>query len=111
MNNKEYQKFVEEGAHPSYDDKLAIVGLVGEVGELADVVKKKCIYEDMSRFERKFGMTIEEKIKDEAGDVLWQYVLVLCRFGISIDDVMEYNVRKLRARHKDGIPARDGGNR
>ena len=87
MTIQEYQKYVREGANPIYDQTLAILGLVGEVGELCDVgadscatgqakeflkleslvgklcdiIKKVKIYSDMSKFESKYGMTAENK--------------------------------------------------
>lgn len=110
MTIKEYQKYVEEGASPSYTQQLSLLGLMGEVGELSDVVKKQNIYSDMSKFEQKYGMSVKEKICDEAGDVLWQYMLVLCKYGLSIEDVIEYNVAKLNKRHGGaGKTAADGG--
>lgn len=110
MTINEYQDYVREGASAAYDKKLAIIGLVGEVGELSDVVKKESIYEDMSKFVAKYGMSVEDKIKDEAGDVLWQYMLILNKYNLSIDDVIEENVRKLNSRHGgSGKIAKDGG--
>ena len=87
MDIKEYQEYVRAGASPAYDQHLALLGLVGEIGELCeagnatvspmgtclklesyvgqlcDVIKKVHIYLDMSKFEKKYGMTAEEKIK------------------------------------------------
>lgn len=109
MNIKEYQSFVESGASSSYDKKLSILGLVGEVGELADVVKKESIYPDMSKFTEKYGMPVEDKIKDEAGDVLWQFTLVLCKYNLSFEEVLDYNVNKLLNRHGGVKNRNDGG--
>ena len=110
MTIQEYQKYVEEGANPIYDDKLAVLGLVGEVGELCDVIKKQHIYADMSKFEAKYGMSVKDKIKDEAGDCLWQLALVLSKFQLTFDQVIEYNVEKLNKRHGGaGKTAVDGG--
>lgn len=109
MNNKEYQKFVKEGASPKYDNKLAIIGLVGEVGELADVVKKETIYEDMSKFVEKYGMSVKDKIIDEAGDVLWQFVCLLNIYDVSLEEVMNKNYDKLMKRHGGIKVSRDGG--
>lgn len=87
MNMKDYQDYVRDGANPIYDQTLAILGLVGEVGELCevgadscakgqakafleleslvgklcDIIKKVKIYSDMSKFEAKYGMTAENK--------------------------------------------------
>lgn len=93
MTISEYQKYVEEGANPVYDQSLALLGLVGEVGELCeagtvtagpaadflalegqigklcDVIKKVHIYSDMSKFEAKYGMTAAEKVAELAGNI------------------------------------------
>lgn len=110
MTIQEYQKYVEEGANPVYDQSLALLGLVGEVGELCDVCKKVRIYDDMSKFEAKYGMSVREKAIDEAGDCLWQLALVLSKFGTTFDEVIEANVAKLNKRHGGaGKTASDGG--
>lgn len=110
MTIQEYQEYVRAGASPAYDQQLALLGLVGEVGELCDVGKKQAIYSDMSKFEKKYGMTVPEKIKDEAGDCLWQLALVLCKYDLTFDEVINYNVEKLNARHGGaGKTAVDGG--
>lgn len=107
---RDYQDYVMDGASPNYDRRLAMLGLMGEVGELADVIKKEAIYNDMSKFESKYGMSVKDKIADEAGDVLWQYMLVISKYGLDINEVIEKNVAKLNARH-DGPnkTAQDGG--
>lgn len=110
MNSKNYQEFVETSASSKYDNKLAIIGLVGEVGELADVVKKQTIYDDMSKFVEKYGMSVRDKIIDECGDTLWQLTLVMCKYGVTIEEVMDKNYEKLTKRHGGaGKTASDGG--
>lgn len=110
MTISEYQKYVEEGANPVYDQSLACLGLVGEVGELCDVMKKVRIYDDMSKFEAKYGMSVKDKIRDEGGDCLWQLALVFSKFGLTFEDVIEANVAKLNKRHGGaGKTATDGG--
>lgn len=109
MTIEEYRQFVIEGASPAYDSKLALLGLVGEVGELADVVKKENIYSDMSKFVDKYGMSVKDKIIDEAGDVFWQYTLVLAKYGVTLEEVMEKNFAKLTKRHGGVKTSADGG--
>ena len=104
-----YEDFVKHAASPKYDKKLAVIGLVGEVGELSDVIKKETIYEDMSKFIAKYGMSVKDKAKDELGDVLWQFTLVACKYGLSLKEIMENNVRKLMKRHGGVKTAKDGG--
>lgn len=111
MNSKAYQAFVRQGASAKYDKKLAIIGLIGEVGELADVVKKEAIYNDMSKFEEKYGMSVRDKAIEEIGDVLWQVTLVMCKYNVSISEVMSSNYEKLIKRHNGNKVSNDGGNR
>lgn len=110
MEIKEYQNYVKDGASKAYDEKLALLGLMGEVGEVADVIKKATIYNDMSKFESKYGMTVKEKIIDECGDILWQLVNLINQYDVDIETVINNNVEKLNKRH--GGPnktASDGG--
>ena len=111
MNSKEYQNFVKESASPKYDKQLSIIGLMGEVGELADVVKKEVIYDDMSQFIEKYGMSVKAKIIDEAGDVLWQFVNVLNMYGVELEDLFDANYIKLMSRHNGKGTANNGGKR
>lgn len=69
------------------------IGLAGEAGEVAELVKKAIFH--------KQGVDME-KCKKELGDVLW-YVAALCsHLEISMEDVMAHNLEKLQARFPDG---------
>jgi len=73
-------------------------GLIGEAGEVADYIKKGVFHQH--------GIS-SEKIVDELGDVLW-YLTSLCTLaGIELSDVMEHNVRKLKARYPNGYNSHD----
>lgn len=109
MDIKEYQNYVKEGASDKYDSLLSLAGLMGEVGEVADVIKKESIYEDMSKFIEKYGTGVKEKIIDEMGDILWQYINLLNQYQVSIEDVINSNVEKLNKRHGSNKVAKDGG--
>jgi len=82
----------------SPDDHLfnGILGLSGEVGECADLVKK-CFYQD--------GRAITEKLKEELGDVLWYIAEVASAMGWSLADVAVKNIEKLKKRYPDGFSA------
>lgn len=94
MNIKDYQKYVSEGMSDKYDLKLALLGLVGEVGEVCDVVKKDGIYPD--KFD---DSSLLEKLVDELGDVAWQLFAVASVIGIPMTHILEYNMNKLNERH------------
>lgn len=109
MTIKEYQEYVRNGASDKYTKELALIGLVGEVGEVADVVKKEAIYEDMSKFIEKYGMSVEDKIIDECGDAIWQIMCLLNQYNVNFETVIEKNVEKLNKRHGNQKVAKDGG--
>lgn len=69
------------------------IGLAGEAGEVADLVKKQIFHQQgIDRL----------KMKKELGDVLW-YVAALCtEFDLSMEEVMQHNIDKLKARFPDG---------
>jgi len=69
------------------------IGLAGEAGEVAEIVKKAIFHQQ--------GVDME-KMKKELGDVLW-YVAALCsHLEITMEDVMTHNLDKLRARFPEG---------
>lgn len=99
MTGTEYQqKAMRTASEKSKMDLLenGVMGLCGEAGECIDVVKKY-LYQ---------GHKLDKlKLKDELGDVLW-YVAIACQaLGITLDDVMEHNVKKLLLRYPDGFEA------
>lgn len=106
MQIDEYQKYVKMGASPKYDDiSFAALALVGEVGEVCDVIKKSNIYSDSTEaFD-------DVKIMDELGDVLWQWMACVNAIGISAEAVIDYNVQKLNARHGGAKLDTTGGKR
>lgn len=72
----------------------ACLGLSGEVGEFNDMIKKWVFHE------KELDM---EHAKKEAGDILW-YVVMLCEsFGWNMEEIMQMNVDKLKARYPDGF--------
>ena len=72
----------------------AALGIAGEGGEFADIIKKW-------QFQR-HGKD-EAHLAKELGDILW-YVAMGCEgLGISMNDVMELNIAKLKNRYPNGF--------
>ena len=72
----------------------ACLGMSGEVGEFNDMIKKWVFHE------KNLDM---EHAKKEAGDILW-YVVMLCEsFGWNMEEIMQMNVDKLKARYPEGF--------
>ena len=80
----------------------ACLGLSGEVGEFNDMIKKWVFHE------KELDM---EHAKKEMGDVLW-YVAMMCEsFGWNMDEIMQMNVDKLKARYPEGFDVTRANNR
>lgn len=97
MKFEEYQ--AEAGATALYPRRLSnleypTLGLAGEAGEVANIVKK--IQRDNA------GVITDEvrgKLKDELGDVLWYISACADELGLTLTEIVQYNVEKLAKRH------------
>lgn len=73
-----------------------VLGLSGESGECADLVKKHLFQ----------GHELDaEKLANELGDVAWYLALASYAIGYSLEAVLQMNVDKLRKRYPDGFSA------
>lgn len=88
---------------PSTDNlHIAALGLCGESGEFADLIKKHL--EQGHPLDR-------EKLKKELGDVFWYLAFGAACIGMTLDEIAEANKAKLRARYPDGFSVERSVNR
>ena len=72
------------------------LGLCGESGEVADIVKK-------FRFQ---GHDLDiDHIAKELGDIAWYLVVGAYSIGYDLEKILQMNVDKLKARYPDGFSA------
>jgi|TARA_X000000950_G_scaffold247903_1_gene306575 NTP pyrophosphatase (non-canonical NTP hydrolase) len=76
----------------------ALIGMMAESGEFAEVVKKKVFQADS-----KFSVDEIFHMKRELGDVLWYWVQGCKALGFTPDEVMDENIRKLESRYPNGF--------
>lgn len=78
------------GVSQEHDRKHALLGLISEIGEFADTIKK----------EHAYGKPIDRvNLVEELGDLMW-YVALMCRaLGTDLETVAQVNISKLRARY------------
>ena len=70
------------------------LGLAGESGETLDMIKKWVFHEKELD---------KDHLKKEIGDVMW-YVAMICESaGFNLDDVLQTNIDKLKARYPEGF--------
>ena len=73
---------------------VAALGLAGESGEFANLVKKLIAH----------GHEISaEKFSDELGDILWYIAEAASACDLSLGEVAQQNVEKLRRRYPNGF--------
>lgn len=94
MKISEYQEFCAKGILPATLEREPIVGfalgLAGESGEVVDDIKKKYFH----------GRTIDpDHTIEELGDVMWYVANIATQLGVTLDEVIERNVDKLRVRY------------
>lgn len=91
-----------EEISPSLHLAVMALGVAGEAGEVADMIKKHLGHgKDISR----------SALAKELGDVLWYLAAVAHVFGLTLDDVAAMNIEKLKARYPDGFSHAASNNR
>jgi NTP pyrophosphatase (non-canonical NTP hydrolase) len=98
MELDEYQKLaLRTAGHRDSQDKVltyAALGLAGESGEVAEIIKKTFYH----------GHALDiESLHKELGDVLWYLAVMADGLGFSLDQIAQTNIAKLRARYPEGF--------
>ena len=101
-----YQSLANRSAGAGGDGEQRLVvsalGLAGEAGEFANLVKKMTAH----------GHPIEEDaLGDELGDVLWYLAEAATAAGLDLEDIANHNVQKLVKRYPEGFSQADSINR
>ncbi|MBR3741016.1 MAG: nucleoside triphosphate pyrophosphohydrolase family protein [Clostridia bacterium] len=98
MTLNQYQQLAQRTSRKdlSPDDHVfnGMLGLAGEAGECCDLVKK-CFYQD--------GREIREALNDELGDVLWYVAEAASGLGLTMEEIAQHNIQKLKERYPDGF--------
>lgn len=94
----EYQTLanVTKNKDISYDQALTnyALGLTGEAGEVADIIKKHVFH----------GHTLDkEELIKELGDVMWYLATLASTLDVTIEEIACRNVAKLQRRYPEGF--------
>lgn len=82
------------------------LGLAGEAGEVADIVKK-VLRDDGGHLTKKAELALAK----ELGDVLWYVANLAGELGIPLSVIADINLTKLEDRQKRGVLGGSGDNR
>lgn len=99
MTLDEYQQLaartIGTRTHADQLSNMAL-GLAGEAGETADMLKKHLFH----------GKPLDaDEVVKELGDVMWYVAGMATAIGVSLGDIAQRNVDKLRTRYPDGFSA------
>ena len=126
MQFKEYQEIAKTTAMYPTEMKLLYptLGLSGEVGEVSEKVKKLIRDKEhlytIIKYNELRNLTPENVddlllfitgIKKELGDVLWYISAIASDLGLSLDDIANTNVEKLKSRKERNVIQGSGDNR
>lgn len=100
MTVNEYQKLAMTTLNPAFSKKDVLIngvmGLCGESGEAIDIVKKHLAQ----------GHPLDrEKLIKELGDIAWYLAETATALDVTLEEVLEGNIEKLRRRYPDGFDA------
>ena len=93
MDIQEYSELALRTANKENAIIHACFGMCGEAGEIIDYVKKGVFYgKDMDT----------QHLVEEVGDLMWYINLLVSDLGVTWDEVLTTNIRKLEARYPGG---------
>jgi NTP pyrophosphatase (non-canonical NTP hydrolase) len=106
MELNEYQRLaLKTAGHRECTEKVltyTALGLNGESGEAAEIVKKAFYH----------GHPLDkESLRKELGDVLWYLAVMADGLGFSLDQIARENIAKLQARYPEGFSQERSMNR
>ena len=106
MTVKEYQELAMRTVNPDLDKKdmliNSVMGLCGESGEAIDIVKKWFAH----------GHELDRAhLKKELGDIAWYLAEAATALDVSLEEVFEANIEKLRKRYPEGFETEKSINR
>ena len=106
MTGNEYQKLAMTTLNPDLSKKDALIngvmGLCGESGEAIDLVKKHLHQ----------GHPLDrDKLIKELGDIAWYLAETAYALDADLDEVLEANIAKLKARYPEGFSTKNSLNR
>lgn len=106
MTINEYQELALRTLNPALGPKDVLIngvmGLCGESGEAIDIVKKHLAQ----------GHPLDrEKLAKELGDVAWYLAETAYAIGYPLEDILQMNIDKLKARYPEGFSSENSINR
>ena len=106
MTVNEYQRLAMATLNPELNKRdvliNSVMGLCGESGEAIDIVKKWMAHgHELDR----------EHLAKELGDIAWYLAEAATALDLSLDDILQANIEKLKKRYPQGFDTARSQNR
>lgn len=106
MSGDEYQELAMRTSYGAYGDDSdrlhhGVLGLCSEAGEVAGIFQKGYQGHEINI----------DHVIEELGDCMWMIAEICEPLGVSMDYVMDENIKKLQRRYPDGFSAERSVNR
>lgn len=106
MEANEYQRLAMTTLNPELSKREVLInsvmGLCGEAGEAIDIVKKWMAHgHELDR----------EHLAKELGDIAWYLAEAATALDLSLDDILQANIEKLKKRYPQGFDTARSQNR
>ena len=105
MTGNEYQalaaRTINKKLHSWKKELHAVFGMAGEVGEIQSIYQKTFQGHEFDSSE----------MKKELGDLLWFIAEYCTVYGWELEDIMQLNIDKLKARYPEGFSEEKSINR
>ena len=120
MELNDYQERAMVTCMPTCNNaSYMLLNMVGEVGEFSSkiakgirkgemMIKDNHLCLDAKQFTKESLERLDESLMAEAGDILWQLSGLCTIMGWDLEEVAEYNLKKLAERKKNGTIAGNG---
>ena len=106
MTINEYQELALRTLNPDLSERDVLIngvmGLCGESGEAIDIVKKHLTQ----------GHPLDRgKLAEELGDIAWYLAETAHAIGYPLEEILQMNIDKLKARYPEGFSSENSINR
>ena len=115
-----YQKKAMETCMPTCENiSYMLLNLVGEVGEFSSkiakgirkgemIITENALCLNSKQFTKESLERLDESLMAECGDIFWELSGLCTIMGWDLEEVAEYNLKKLAERKKNGTIAGNG---
>jgi NTP pyrophosphatase (non-canonical NTP hydrolase) len=103
MDIKHFIEFVKDYSYKLKDPYFSMNALIGELGEVANVIKKKEFYSYFKEYQQQVDIDIkngkrtdyDDQLIDEFGDTLFYFIQLMISLNLDLSEIIDRQENKL----------------